>query len=79
MQRYATLCNAMQSALNAKCSKDSPIEVDKLKMHVGLALATVSIPPPPADAKYAKLKQLKQKAKQQNNAVFSLRMEAIDW
>ena len=45
-----------------------------LKMHVGLTLATVSIEPPPADAKYVKLKQLKQKAKQQNNAVFSLAM-----
>ena len=57
----------------------TPIEVDKLKMHVGLTLATDSIAPPTADAKYAKLKQLKQKAKQQNNAVFSLGMEAIDW
>ena len=50
-----------------------------MKTHDGLALESISIALPPADAKHAKLKQLKQKAKQQNNTIYSLGMEALVW
>ena len=53
---------------------------DSLKIYAGVALENVSIALPPAGTMYAKLKQLKQKAKQQkNNTVFSIGLEVLDW